>query len=236
MLTLVDDLRELKRGTHALSLHSSTEEGARHAAEFLAGTPKGQSAAYWVFDPRRAQYYRRWLSREAPEQVGSVAVLNHSQAVPEGGRLRPAPEVQEFMGRHPDGVTAAGETISHFWQPRNIPDHLEYEAWFQEQPRARSRFLCPYDLREIPVADAPEILRELGAHHTHLTLSRSAEPAVRLLQLFAFPTPEEMPAALEETLDWAISEGYVEVETDPPDLVLTTAGDRIVRSWAEPDR
>jgi hypothetical protein len=235
MPQVVDDLRELPTGSHCMSFHASREEAARHAVSFLAGTPEGQPAKYWVPDPGRAAYYQHWLASEAPDHVGCVAILSREQVEPVQGKLRPIEEIREFVGGHPDGVTGCGETITQYWTDATIPDHLEYEAWFEGQPRDASRFLCPYDLRAIPPVKAPDVIRDLGRHHSHVALSRSPEPAVRLLQLFAFPTVDETPAPLERTLRWALEKGLVVVDS-LRELSLTEAGERIVRTWSEPGR
>jgi|SRR5579871_110154 len=232
MPVLLTSVAELPVGSHCLSFHASLDESADHAAEFLAGAPEGQAAAYWVADSALQSYYQDRLSEGAPDQVGCVMVLAGEQVHPVEGRLRPVPEIQEFVGAHPEGVSGAAETISLYWTPETVPDHLEYETWFDNQPRGHSRFLCPYDLRLVPAGDAPEILRELGRHHSHVVLSPSTEPAVRLLQLFVFETVPEVPGPLSETLEWAVENGYVRVQGDRQELGLTPAGNSVVEAWA----
>jgi hypothetical protein len=161
-----------------------------------------------------------------------VRVLDHEQDETVGGRLRPVREVREFVGGHPEGVTGGGDTISDYLTPDNVEEHLEYEGWFDDQPRDRSRFLCPYDLRKIPPQAAPGVLRQLGAHHSHAILSASTEPAVRLLQLFVFGAPEDLPAELKDTLRWATEHGLVRRGGADEDLELTPAGEEIVRDWS----
>ncbi len=232
MPVLLTSVADLPVGSHCLGLHASIDESADHAVEFLAGAPEGQAAAYWVADSALQSYYQDKLSQWAPEQVGCVMVLAGEQVHPVEGRLRPVEEVKEFVSQHPEGVTGGGETLSLYWTPDTVPDHLEYESWFDQQPRENSRFLCPYDLRLVPVPDAPEILRELGRHHSHVVLSPSAEPAVRLLQLFVFETATDVPAALAETLEWAVKEGFVRTDGPKGEMVLTSVGNDIVDAWA----
>jgi hypothetical protein len=231
MVEVLGDLSELPRGAHALSLHATREEAGDHAIDFLRGTPDGQTASYWVPDAALAQYYDERVSTEAPEQLGCVHVLGHEQVALVDGQLRPVAEVLDVIGQHPEGITAAGETLSRYWVPGNIPEHLEYEHWFDTQPREDSRFLCPYDLREIPPDMAPGVLRDLGSHHSHVVLSRSRDPAVRLLQLFVFGTVDQMPDDLRATLGWALSEGLVQLDDAGREMALTAEGETVVRRW-----
>ena len=233
MATVIEDLKELPRGSHCVSFHANREEAARNAISFLAGAPEGQAATYWVPDADLAAYYNLWLAREAPEHVGCVAILPHEQVENVSGKLRPTMEIRRFMDSHPEGVTASGETITRYWKPQNIPDHLEYEAWFQDQPKGSSRFLCPYDLRAVPPDLAPQVIRELAAHHSHVVLSTSREPGARLLQLFIFPTVEEIPEPAEGTLGWALKKDLVEIQRPIRELSLTTLGERVVKDWGE---
>ena len=233
MPEVLADPQELPRGGHLLSFHATPEEGSRHAARFLAGTPPGQAASYWVVDEPTRRSYREASVQQAPDHVGCIAILPHCQAAPSDGVLRPAKEVQDFLRDHPEGVTAAGETITHYWTPETIPQHLEYEAWFQDQDRERSRFMCPYDLREIPRDLAPRVLRELGAHHTHVVLADSQEPGVRLLELFVFPKVRDIPSVLDGALGWALKRDLVEVDPSSNELSLTPAGDAVIREWSD---
>jgi hypothetical protein len=233
MATVIEDLRQLPQGSHCVSFHTTRQEAARNAASFIAGTPEGQAVTYWVPDSEVASYYSLWVAREAPDHVGCIAILPHEQVEVVDGKLRPVAEVRQFVGSHPDGVTAGGETITRYWTPKNIPDHMEYEAWFQTMPRAESRFLCPYDLRAVPPDLAPVVLRELGAHHSHVVLSASREPGARLLQLFIFPTIDEMPDAADENLGWALKKDLVEIQRPVREVVLTRAGEQVVRDWGE---
>ncbi len=232
MPTIVEELRRLPAGAHCLSLHTTQVEAAGHAASFLSGTPEGQAARYWVPDPALAEQYRAAARESAPARVDCVAVLRGEQVAPLEGKLRPVAEVRDFLAQHPEGVSGAAETITRYWAPESIPAHLEYEAWLDSQPREHSRFLCPYDLRQIPPELGPGVLRGLGARHSHLALSGSRELGVRLLQLFAFPTIAEMPTALHPTLGWAVQRGLVELHTASRELSLTVAGERLVRDWS----
>jgi hypothetical protein len=233
MPTVVEDLKQLPRGSHALTLHASREEAARHAVEFIVGAPDSGATSYWVPDSDMAKYYSLWLAREAPDHVGCVAILSHEQVEEVDGKLRPAEEIRQFLGDHPDGVSACGETITRYWSRESIPAHLEYEAWFQSQPMAASRFMCPYDLRAIPPDIAPSVLRDLGAHHSHVALSTSTEPGARLLQLFIFPTVEDIPESTDGVLGWALRKDLVEIERPIRELSLTPAGEKVVREWGE---
>lgn len=229
---VVSEAIHLPLGSHCISFHVSREEAADHAVQFLADSPPGLAASYWVPDAFLAAYYTDRLARVAPTQVGCVRVLGHEQVEPVEGRLRPVREVREFVGGHPDGVSGGADTISDYLSPENLDDHLEYERWFDEQPRTGSRFLCPYDLRKVPPREAPTVLRELGRHHSHAILSASTEPAVRLLQLFVFGSAEAVPEPLRDTYRWATE--HVLVESDGPSdaLRLTPAGEEIVRDWS----
>jgi hypothetical protein len=229
---IVEDLFHLPLGSHCISFHTSREEASDRAVSFLEGAPEGQPAAYWVTDPALALYYNERLATRGASQVGCVQVMDHEQVKAVDGKLRPADEVLEFVGRHPGGVTGGADTISAYWGPENVAGHLEYEAWFEGQPRDDSRFLCPYDLRTVPVESAPRILRELGRHHSHAALSDSEEPAVRLLQLFVFGSPREMPRELQETLAWASSEGLVWIGAPHEEIRLSPSGERVVREWS----
>ncbi len=232
MPEVLPDPRELPRGTHLLSLHVTAAEAARHAADFLTGTPSGQAASYWVVDEATKGSYQETLIRQSPEHVGCIAVLPHSQVAPSEGALRPSNEVRAFLDAHPEGVTAAGETITRYWSRDSIPDHLEYETWFQDQERGNSRFMCPYSLREIPPDLAPHVLRELGSHHTHVVLADSKEPGVRLLELFVFRKVHEIPSVLDGTLGWAVKRELVSIDRATNELSLTPAGDAIIREWS----
>jgi hypothetical protein len=230
---MLDDLSGLPPGSHCLSFHTDGEEAATNAVQFVAGAPPGQPVRYWVPDAALQSYYQQKLATEAPEQVGCVQVLDHEQVRPVEGKLRPVEEVLQFVGAHPEGVTAAGETLSRYWTPATVPEHLEYEAWFEEQPRGRSRFLCPYDLRRVPPEHAPETLRDLGAHHSHVVLSSSSAPAVRLLQLFVFGTPAALPPGLTDTYRWAVGEQLVEAGSPFEEMTIANAGTELVRAWSE---
>lgn len=231
MPELLGDLVHLPVGSHCVGFHVGRTEAADHAASFLAGTPAGQAASYWVADLPSQEIVRNRVATESPGHVGCVAVLSGEQVALVDGKLRPIDEILEFVGSHPEGVTAGGETIDRHWTPTDLPQHLEYEAWFQEQRRDGSRFLCPYDLRRVPAESAPQVLAELGAHHSHVVLSDSPEPAVRLLQLFVFGRAPDVPPALHETLGWAVSWGLVDVEARSRELSLARGGEDMVKEW-----
>ncbi|HTW76331.1 MAG TPA: hypothetical protein VMG14_01000 [Thermoplasmata archaeon] len=233
MPQVLEDLAELPPGAHGLSFHSDSNEAQDHAVRFLSGAPKEAAASYWVATPEIAERYNERLASDLPERVGCVASLGHEQVEDHEGRLRPVGEVTEFVREHPDGVTAAADTISLFWDLESVPEHLEYEEWFQEQPRDRSRFLCPYDLRRVPADVAPDVLRDLGRHHTHVVLSSSPEPAVRLLQLFVFGTPSELPKQLGSELRWAREHRLVHAAGPDVPFELTEQGRVAVREWGE---
>ncbi len=232
MIEVIEDLRALPAGSHALSLHATRAEARGHALAFLAGTPKGQSAAYWVSNARVSAYYDDALAEAEPEHVGCVGILPHGQVERAGEALRPVGEVRQFIAAHPEGVTAGGETLSETWSRRTIPDVLEYERWFQSQEMGVSRFICPYDLTRIPPDLAPQILRDLGAHHTHVALSRSSEPALRLMQLFVFATADDVPPVLRETLEWAFGAKLLAPEMGSGLLTLTDGGHRVIEEWS----
>ncbi len=236
---VVESARDVPSGAHALSLYATRREAAEHAADFLRGTPKGQAARLWVPDEVSAAFYSEAAGNRAPEHVGCVAILSTEQIAEQAGRLRPVEEIRSFLASHPEGVSAGADTISFYWTPATVPAHLEYEAWFEDQPRSRSRFICPYDLRSLDPADASHVVRALAAHHSHVVLSEASEPGVRLLQLFVFPSARDLPDALDSALGWAVKRGYVELRSTTRELELTPAGDEVVRAWAErptPDR
>lgn len=231
MPELIESPRLLPAGSHCLSVHVGDEEGADQAAEFLAGTPDGQSASFWVADEVQENLYRARVARSSPDHVGCVAVLPREQVALVDGRLRPVEEVAAFVGSHPEGVTGAADTIDRNWTPSSLEDHLEYEQWFQAQGREHSRFLCPYELRRIPPESAPKVLRELGEHHSHVVLSGASDPAVQLLELFIFGTPGALPESLRPTLAWAHEAGLLSTDTISGDFRLTLEGERTVRDW-----
>jgi hypothetical protein len=233
MVEVVEDASQLPLGSHAISLHVSQKEAARKAAEFLAGAPPGQEAAYWVADEGLLPMYRESVAELAPERVGAVQVLDGPQVARVGPELRPVEEVTDFVRAHPEGVTGAGETITWYWTPEQIPDYLEYEEWFHQQARGASRFLCPYNLRDVPADDAPAILRALGARHSHVVLSSSSATTARVLQLFVFPTASDIPGGLRAELEWAVEEGYVSVAEDTGLLDLTEAGQELLVDWPD---
>jgi hypothetical protein len=229
---VLDDLVQLPLGAHGLSLYATQEEAADHAVSFLAGNPPGKAAAYWIADPALLPSYDAKLATRAPGRIGCIHVLPKEQVERVGGRLRPVEEILLFVRNHPEGVSGGADTISLFWVAENIPDHLEYEAWLERQPRGESRFLCPYDLRRVPLGGAPAVLRELGKRHSHAALSASDEPAVRLLQLFVFGVPEQVPPELRNSLGWARGLGLIRPGGPEEGMSLTPAGENVVEEWS----
>lgn len=234
MVKIVADPMDLPLDSHALSFYADAAEAEDHAVRFLAGAAPGAPAVYFVPDEATSERYNARLSSELPERVGCVIPLvGHCQVETVEGKLRPVREVRDFVAAHTEGVTAGGDTLSMYLLPNSVSDHIEYESWFDRQPREHSRFVCPYDLRRVPVDSAPEFLRELGEHHSHIVLSSSAEPAVRLLQLFTFGTRATVPEPLHEDLDWAVDQGYLEVAGPDSPLRLTPHGRDVVREWSD---
>lgn len=231
MVEAVEDASRLPLGSHALSLFASQQEAAAQAASFLAGAPPGQAASYWIPDQQLLPMYREAVEERDPDRVGAIQVLDGPQVRPVGPELRPVEEVLDLVRAHPEGVTAAGETITWYWTPEQVPSYLEYEEWFHQQARGASRFLCPYNLRNIPPEDAPAILRALGAHHSHVVLSSSTAETARVLQLFVFGTATDIPAPLRTDLAWAKERGLVSVDPATGLLELTEAGEDLLVDW-----
>ena len=84
----------------------------------------------------------------------------------------------------------------------------------------------------MPPKQAPEILRELGKHHSHVVLSASEEAGVRLLQLFVFGMHEAVPPELTETAEWARSEGLITIDEVTRRISLTDNGESLIAEWA----
>ncbi len=229
----LDDPLQLQPGSHCLSFHVSAEEAADHAVRFLAGAPDGQAAHYWVADASLVSYYNEKLAKAAPIHVGCVAAIDHEHVELEKEKLRPAGEIREFVSSHAEGVTGGADTISHYWTGADLLAHLEYESWFDDQPRSGSRFLCPYDLRRLPSNSEVPTVRALAQHHSHVVLSNSTEPEVKLLQLFVFRTPAEVPPDLRETLLWAMNSGFVSVVGPHDEFSITPEGEKSLRAWSK---
>ncbi|MDE1836846.1 MAG: hypothetical protein KGJ23_09545 [Euryarchaeota archaeon] len=228
---LISDLSKLPLGSHCLSLYASQDEAADRAAAFLAGAEDPRSARYFVAGDRLLAFTRRKVRERSRARSSCVNDLRGPQAVRQrDGRFRPAPEVIQFVSEHPEGVSAGGQTITRYWRRETVPDHLEYEEWFDRQPRSTSRFLCPYDLREVPVDLAATTLLELAHHHSHLVLSNAAEPASLLLQLLALPAGTPLPPFHQRVRAWCLEEGLVEEEGRTNPLVLTVEGATFARS------
>ena len=232
MAELVEELGRLPNGAHCVSLYSSREEAADHAAAFLSGTPAEKTAAFWVSDSALLPLYVERVEHHATGQVGCVRLLQGGQVEPRNGHLRPVDEVAGFLAAHPEGVCAGADTIPEHWAPASVDDHLQYEQWFDAQPRDSSRFLCPYDLRRVPGPHALHVLRRLGAQHSHVRHSASGEPAARLLQLFVFPTPASLPEPTRPIFRWAIDAGYVRAGGPEQPFELTPSGRELVDRWA----
>lgn len=212
MLVLLNDLAEMPAGSHALALHDSAAEGAEHATAFLCSAPDPSSCSYWVDDPRLLELYRARVARSGPDRSGSVRLLPGSQVEPFGSRLRPVREVREFVGSHPKGVSVAAESTSRALNFESLPKFEEYERWLGRQPNRVSRYLCPYDLRRVPLDHAPSLMRALGEAHTHLLLSWTEDLVLRLLEVFLFATPNGVPEGLQGTLEQARDAGWLGYE------------------------
>jgi hypothetical protein len=230
--TIVSSACELPRGSHAVSLHTSLQEAAEQAASFLAGAPSDQATRFWAPNEAHALFYREATEVVAARQVEAIEVLPREQVEFAEGKLRPIAPIREFITAHPEGVTAAAGTISQHWRPENVPPHLEYERWFEAQGRKGSRFLCPYDLRTVPPEMAVEVMRALGAYHSHLVLSATEDREARLLELFLFESIERMPQGLEETLEWSLEQKLIEWQPSTKTLALTPRGEDVIREWA----
>jgi len=85
----------------------------------------------------------------------------------------------------------------------------------------------------VPSDDATTVLRVLGRLHSHVVLSSSSEPAVRLLQLFIFGSEAELPGRLHGDLRWAAEHGYLETRGSSGALELTPTGRDVVREWGD---
>lgn len=228
---MIDDLAQLPRGAHCLELHASEDESAEHAAAFLAGADDPNAASYWVADDKLLAFNRERVARRDTRMVQRVRRLDGPQAVPTDGHLRPTGEVIRFVQAHPEGVTAAGATITRYWTRAEIPAYLEYEEWFQAQARDKSRFLCPYDLRRVPVDMAAHVLPELATHHSHLVLSRVPNPMALLLQFLVFPSEAQVPQRLREALSWCVQEGLLELRGPQRKPTLALKGEAFAEAF-----
>jgi hypothetical protein len=229
---IVNDPRQLPLNSHAVSFHVTWEEAAEHAASFLAGTPVGQPARFWAHAGSAVPVYADAVDLLAPQLRDSLYALTEEQVAASDGKLRPIPEIQRFFAAHPAGISAGGNTLSLYWNAENLPQHLEYERWVNEQPREASRLLCPYDLRRVPPERASEAMRALGASHSHVVLSDTDDREAQVLQLFLFESIEHLPRSLEEGYRAAVREGLVGIEPLRRSLDLTPEGVRAVREWS----
>ncbi len=228
--TVLEDPEQLPPGSHCLSLYASDEEAALRAAAFLAGAEDPSRATYYVSGERLLAYTRRHVRARSPRLAQRVRDLGGPQTVREGPYFRPAAEVVRFVREHPEGVSTGGQTITQYWSRETIAGHLEYEQWFQQQPREGSRFLCPYDLREVPVDLAPRVLANLALHHSHIIFSTAPEPASQVLQLATSPRLEEMSPTLERSARWCLQEGFATVEAGSGTLTLAERGESFARA------
>jgi hypothetical protein len=231
MAECLDATSQVPVGAHCLSLHATQEEAADHAAAFLSGSPPEHATSYWVAQAGLVPLYRERIGAVDPRHVRSIRVLAGPQVHRVDHRLRPVEEITSFFERHPEGATCGADTITWYWTPDDIRDHLEYEQWFQLQPRVRNRFLCPYDLRRIPLDDAVPVLRELADHHSHLVFSRDRQNPIRLLQLMIFVNTDDIPTTMSSDLDWAVDAGYATVGDETGSLSPTLTGRDLLESW-----
>lgn len=222
---LISDLSKLPTGSHCLELFASEEEAADRAAAFLAGAEDPEATSYWVADDRLVALNRKHVARRDPRHEGNVHRLRGPQVVRREGVLRPTGEIIRFVKDHPEGVTGGAAAITGYWTREEIPAYLEYEEWFHRQARGRSRFLCPYDLRKVPVDLAAEVLPELARHHSHLVVSSVRQPAALLVQLLVFPSAESVPEEHRKVLDWAVREGLLGLEGHEKRPVLARKGE-----------
>ncbi len=223
---LISDLSKLPTGSHCLELFASEDEAADRAAAFLAGAEDPKATSYWVADERLVAVNRQQVARRDPRHEGNVHRLRGPQVVRRDGVLRPTGEIIRFVRDHPEGVTGgAASAITGYWTREEIPAYLEYEEWFHRQARGRSRFLCPYDLRKVPVDLAAEVLPQLARHHSHLVLSSVRHPTTLLVQLLVFPRADSVPKELRKVLDWALREGLVGLEGREKRPVLARKGE-----------
>ncbi len=232
MPQVVWDLAELPVGAHCISLYASGEEAVRHAVRFLAGGPPDATALYWVESAERADYLNERLVSVAPNRVGCVRPLPEGQVELRGGRLRPVAEIERFIRGSDGGVTGGADTLSRYLAEGQSAALREYEAWFDAQPRSGSRFLCPYDIR-VALPSDPELIRALGSHHSHVALSGSSEPAVRLFQLTLFDRPASLPATVRPAYEWAREHRLVTPAGPDDPITLTEAGESVVHEWTE---
>ena len=232
MPQVVWDLADLPVGAHCLGLYASGEEAVRQAVRFLAGGPPDAMASYWVESAERADYLNERLASVAPNRVGCARSLPGGQVEPRGGRLRPVAEIERFICDSAGGVTGGADTLSSYLADGQSAALREYEAWFDAQPRPASRFLCPYDIR-VALPSDPDLIRALGSLHSHVALSGSSEPAVRLFQLKLFDRPAALPATVRPVYDWA-REHLLVTPAGPDDpIILTRAGESVVHEWTE---
>ncbi len=56
---------------------------------------------------------------------------------------------------------------------------------------------------------------------------------MKLLQLFVFRTPAEVPPDLRETLLWAMNSGFVSVVGPHDEFSITPEGEKSLRAWSK---
>jgi hypothetical protein len=223
--TVITDLAQLPAGSHCLDLFTSDDEAADHAAAFLAGALDPEAASYWVAGETLLAYCQERLDQRDPALAGTVHLLDGPQVVPTDGKLRPTAEIVRFIRSHPEGVTAGAATITEYWTREEIPSYLEYERWFHEQERASSRFLCPYDLRKVPVDAASAVLPVLAQQHSHVMLSSTPDPSALLLQLLLFPPAAPVPKDFEPLRRWGMEQRLLRPEDNARAFGLTPQGE-----------
>ena len=108
----------------------------------------------------------------------------------------------------------------------------EYQGRRPRGDGAGSRVLRRPDTGTEPPDPSERPVEVLVSAHCLLAPSSTHEPAVRLLQLFAFADVRSLPARPEGTLGWALRNELVRLVGDPCELDLTPKGDEIVREWS----
>ena len=223
---VADVSSDLPRGSHAVAFYAGEEERAEVASRFISGAPVGQAVGFWVLDFRTDGQDNDRLGSRLRITWGASRRSARRRSSPARVAFGPWPRFADSC-RTTRRASRAGRTPSRTTsRTRTPPSHLKYESWFQSLPREASRFLCPYALRRIPPESAPEIMRELGKDHSHVVLSSSPGPAVRLLQLFLFTSSAESPERAHAELRWARNRGSVYLARRRDTLELTPAGRR----------
>lgn len=225
---VLDDPADLPIGCHAFSFHASVEEAADHASGHLWNSPTIDQGAYWIGTGRPRAPYEEAILRRRPEMLTALRSLETPSTEATDGALRPIKEVVAWVENHPDGVVAAAETLSWYWDPIHAPMNIAYEQWFHTLERRHSRFLCPYDLRRVPIGVAGLVLPKLRRVHTHLVLSTDRRPEIRVMQLLAFQGESELPELLAGDMERGILEGHFDRGAPGAGLRLTPLGVRFL--------